>query len=47
MEPAQFKAILPVGAVLTGDDVSAYLQDWWGSRNLPSQSGIQRILSEN
>lgn len=28
--PAQLSSLLPAGAVLTGDDMSAYLQDWWG-----------------
>lgn len=28
--PAQLSSLLPAGAVLTGNDMSAYLQDWWG-----------------
>ncbi|MGI2034027.1 FAD-binding oxidoreductase [Rhizobium panacihumi] len=28
--PGQLSSLLRAGAVLTGDDMSAYLQDWWG-----------------
>ncbi len=27
---AQLSSLLPAGAVLTGDDMAAHLQDWWG-----------------
>lgn len=26
----QLRSLLPFGAVLTGDDMSAYLRGWWG-----------------
>ncbi|MGF9567533.1 FAD-binding oxidoreductase [Neorhizobium sp. JUb45] len=34
--PAQLGSLLRAGAVLTGDDMSAYLQDWWGRQTGPA-----------